>query len=270
MARFEPNQYEDHFSKLITLRQTGSVLEYQSKFERGLARVVALSQEKKVSCFVTRLKDSIRTDGQANQPTTLTMAIGLPKLFEGPDLAQRRGTTCERSLPTNAPRTNQDPNKRDIPTTTVTKITTKELTEIKKKGLCFHYNERYKLGHCKAKWEDEDGDVEMEIEDVNEETTPAISLHAMSRGQGPKTMRIWGALMGKSVVVLIDTRSTHNFISSRAAQQVNLHPNSYGKLEVMVAFGEKLSSFGKCSQVQLRLQKVPFIVDFFYFTSRRL
>ena len=31
----------------------------------------------------------------------------------------------------------------------------------------------------------------------------------------------------------------------------------------MVAFGEKLSSLGKCSQVQLRLQKVPFMVDFF-------
>ena len=45
MARFGPNQYEDHFSKLITLRQMGSVLEYQSKFERGLARVGALSQE---------------------------------------------------------------------------------------------------------------------------------------------------------------------------------------------------------------------------------
>ena len=83
-------------------------------------------------------------------------------------------------------------------------------------------------------------------------------------------MTIWGAFMGQSVVVLIDTGSTHNFISSRVAQQVNLHPNSYGKLEVMVASGEKLSSSRKCSQVQLRLQKVPFIVDLFYFTSRRL
>ena len=113
------------------------------------------------------------------------MAIGLAQLFEGRDLAQRRGTTWGRSLPTNAPRTNQDPNKRDIPTTTVKKMMTEELAERRKKGLCFHCNERYKPRHrCKklflieAKWEDEDGDVEMEIEDVNEETcnTPKYTL----------------------------------------------------------------------------------------------
>ena len=55
-------------------------------------------------------------------------------------------------------------------------------------------------------------------------------------------MRIWSALEGHLVVVLVDTGSTHNFISSRVAQHVNLHKNSYGKLEVMVVSGEKLSS----------------------------
>ena len=157
------------------------------------------------------------------------MAIGLAKLFEGRYLAQRRGTSWGRSLPTNGSRTNQDSNKRDIPTTTVKKMTTEELAEKRKKGLCFHYNKRYKPGHrcqklflIEAKWEDEDGDVEMEIEDVNEETAPAISLHVMSRRQGLKTMRIRGVLIGQSVVVLIDTGSTHNLISSRVPQQVNL------------------------------------------------
>ena len=184
VARFRSNKYEDHFNKLITLRQTVSVWEYQSKFERGLARVGALSPKRKVSCFVTNLNDSIRTNVQANQPTTLTMAIGLAKLFEGQDLAHIRGTTWGRPLLTNAL------NKLDIPATTVKKMTTKELAKRMKKGLCFHYNERYKIGHCcqnkfliEAKWEDKDGDVEMEIEDVVEEIVPAISLHAMSGGR---------------------------------------------------------------------------------------
>ena len=185
MARFRPNKYEDHFNKLITLKQMVSVLEYQSNFERGLARVGALSPVRNVSCSVTNLKDSIRTNVQANKPTTLTMAIGLAKLFEGRDLAHIRGTTWGRSLPTNAL------NKLDIPATIVKKMTMKELAKRMKKGLCFHYNERYKIGHCcqknlliEAKWEDKDGDVEMEIEDVVEEIVLSISLHAKLGGGG--------------------------------------------------------------------------------------
>ncbi|KAL5569831.1 hypothetical protein UlMin_026406 [Ulmus minor] len=53
ISRFGPNQFEDHFGELIKLRQTSSVVEYQSKFERLLAKVGSLAPEKKVSCFLT-------------------------------------------------------------------------------------------------------------------------------------------------------------------------------------------------------------------------
>ncbi|KAL5549713.1 hypothetical protein UlMin_004944 [Ulmus minor] len=58
-SRFGPNQFEDHFGELIKLRQAGSVVEYQGKFERLLAKSGFLTQEKKVSYFVASLKDSI-------------------------------------------------------------------------------------------------------------------------------------------------------------------------------------------------------------------
>ena len=88
VARFGPNQFEDQFSELIKLRQRGSMLEYQGKFERQLAMVGVLQQDRKVSCFLTGLKDSIRTDVQVHRPTTLAMAIGLAKLYEARELAQ--------------------------------------------------------------------------------------------------------------------------------------------------------------------------------------
>lgn len=87
----------------------------------------------------------------------------------------------------------EDPNKRVIPTATIKKMTMEELAERRKKRLCFHCNEMYDSRHrcqknflIEAKWEDDDEDVEMEIKDVNEETAPAISLHAMlgSKDQG--------------------------------------------------------------------------------------
>ncbi|KAJ0077699.1 hypothetical protein Patl1_35564 [Pistacia atlantica] len=203
------------------LRQPGSVIEYQCKFERWLAKAGALTQDRKVTCFIIGLRDSIRTDVQANRPTTLVMAIGLAKLFDARNQAQRR---------TNIPAVRSG-----------------------KSSTAKHW----------ASWEDKDGDVEMEIEGKEAEQSLEISLHAMAGSESPKTMRIWGGLMGQSVVALIDSGSTHNFISSQIAQRINLHPTSNSRLEVMVASGEKLSSPGKCSNVQLKLQKIPFFVDFF-------
>ncbi|KAI9194751.1 hypothetical protein LWI28_008909 [Acer negundo] len=91
-TRFGPNQFSDPFGELIQLRQTGTVVEYQTRFEKLLAKVGSLAPNKKVSCFVTRLKDSIRIDVQAKLPSTLTMAIGLARLFEARDMTHRRST----------------------------------------------------------------------------------------------------------------------------------------------------------------------------------
>lgn len=58
------------------------MVEYQGQFEKLLAKVGHLSQDRKVSYCLTGLRDSIRTDVQANRPTTLTMAIGLARFLK--------------------------------------------------------------------------------------------------------------------------------------------------------------------------------------------
>lgn len=69
--------------------------------------------------------------------------------------------------------------------------------------------------------------------------------------------------MDQQVLFLVDSGSTHNFVSSKATNWVHLQPNSSGKLEVLIASGEKLVNPSRCAQVQVRLQKVPFEIDFF-------
>ncbi|KAJ0042824.1 hypothetical protein Pint_17219 [Pistacia integerrima] len=66
-----------------------------------------------------------------------------------------------------------------------------------------------------ACWDEEDDDVIMEVEDEIVDAALATSLHAMARVQAPRTIR----------------------------------------LEVLVASGERLASPGKCTQVQMKLQK---------------
>lgn len=76
-------------------------------------------------------------------------------------------------------------------------MTTAKLSKRRKKGLCFHCNDKYnpghkyaKLFHIKACWEDhdEDGDIQMERDDAYENATPKISLHAVAGDQVPGTM----------------------------------------------------------------------------------
>ncbi|KAJ4964981.1 hypothetical protein NE237_016830 [Protea cynaroides] len=64
-------------------------------------------------------------------------------------------------------------------------------------------------------------------------------------------MRVKGGLQNKLDTVLIDSGSTHNFMSQTLANRV------------MVASGEKLISPGKCNQTQLILQGIPIFVDFY-------
>lgn len=124
----------------------------------------------------------IRTDVQAHHPTTLTMAIGLAKLYEARELAQRKMTTIQQRTFNQQPKVGiQNNNPPSAPT--VRKMTPAELSERRKRGLCFHCNNKYnpghkcaKLFHIKACWEDydEDGDIQMEIDGACENTTPKI------------------------------------------------------------------------------------------------
>lgn len=63
---------------------------------------------------------------------------------------------------------------------------------------------------------DEDCDIQMDIDYVCENATPRISQYAMARDQEPEIMRVWGSFKEKTVVILIDSGSTHDFINAEA------------------------------------------------------
>ncbi|KAL4191261.1 hypothetical protein AMTRI_Chr07g28960 [Amborella trichopoda] len=79
----------------------------------------------------------------------------------------------------------------------------------------------------------------MEIEDSTggqDEDVPEISLHVIAGTCAPETIRINGNLHHKAVIVLIDSG-------------MGLKPFSSGRLVVIVASGERLSSTSKCSHI---------------------
>ncbi|XP_021596642.1 uncharacterized protein LOC110603250 [Manihot esculenta] len=251
-ARYGPNQLIDYFGELSKLQQRGG----------------AIITSTTVGCFVSGLISSIRTDVQANRPKSLFEAIVLARLYEARNSVQVKGTSTT-SLPafqTSRP----SPIISQPAANPVKRLTWDELNERKKLGLCFKCNEKFGPGHrCKklfsiqAVLEESDDDMEMEIEEQDQTEVPAISLHAISGFEGPETMRLRGKLANQFGTILVDSGSTHNFVSEKFARKAGKEPTRSKKIIVLVASGEELMSSGKCAQTEILVQGVPIIVDLY-------
>jgi hypothetical protein len=231
-----------------------------------------LSLEHKLGCFISGLKDTIRIEVQASRPASLTAAVGLARLYEAKQHDQRRGPLSETRKNSNLP---------PMPSSTliraknpqIKKLTPEEMKDRREKGLCFNCDEKYLPGHRCAKlfWlelqnEEEGphmGRSNLDNPEIFEEEEPAISLHAITGIQGPRTMRLRGVVSCCRIVLLVDSGSTHNFISSTTARKLGITPACTGKMEVLVANGEKLSSGGVCRGVTICLGEYQFTVDFY-------
>ena len=124
-----------------------------------------------------------------------------------------------------------------------------ELKERRDKGLCFNCDKKFAPGHwCKKLffiegcWLEEDsGDGIGDIEEKEDKDELEISLHAMAGSPAPQTMQIHGVINQQSLVVLIDSGSTHNFIEERLAEKLGLTCNRKERFNVKVACGERIS-----------------------------
>jgi hypothetical protein len=88
--------------------------------------------------------------------------------------------------------------------------------------------------------EDEDGDGI--AQDASEEDTPEISLPAITGKDPTVTMKTYGRIGLSKFLVLIDSGSTHNFMSLSLARMLKLQPAEEGGMDVTIASGEKSHS----------------------------
>lgn len=138
------------------------------------------------------------------------------------------------------------------------------MAERRAKGLCYNCDGSYSAGHrCKRFFclmvEDSDGMDEFSAESE-------ISLRAIT---GPKTtqtmqLKIWVA--GKLILGLVDSGSTHYFISEEAALRLRLPISHRSSLQVAVENSEKKFSPGICIAFPLRNQDQIFYLDLYVIT----
>jgi hypothetical protein len=156
--------------------------------------------------------------------------------------------------------------------TAVRRLTPIEMQDRRTRDLCFNCDKKFVPGHCYKKlfliegvYSEENG---WENEGIMEQKgalddEPVISLHAIIGSPTPSTMRVKGRLNNNGITSLMDSGSTHNFLSTRWAEKVGLKPNHTRRLQVIVANGERLECRGLYKGLLLWMQGEPFVVDFF-------
>ncbi|KAL4348459.1 hypothetical protein GQ457_17G002920 [Hibiscus cannabinus] len=280
--RFCDKTCEDIIEEFNKLVQKTSVENYQEKFEElkpyMLLQNASLDEGYFVSSFVSGLKEELKHKVKVHRPGTLSEAYRQAKLYElALEFETKKQKYNIRNF--NSPVQNMQARNYNVPPpqkpATNTPNTKQSLVEYRRThNLCFKCGEKFVPGHqCKMKQLNsmEEEEIQGELEELVDETeekegnqadgTLEISINALIGSVGCNTLRIQGTIKGRPLNILVDSGSTHSFITSRWAKEglelVQTHP-----LAITVANGEKLYSSAKSNFLSWKMQGHQFEHDF--------
>uniref|UniRef100_A0A2N9GXV5 Ty3 transposon capsid-like protein domain-containing protein n=1 Tax=Fagus sylvatica TaxID=28930 RepID=A0A2N9GXV5_FAGSY len=278
--RFGPASYDDPMELLTKLKQTHNIAAYKSQFESTSNRVRDLSDMHKLSCFMSGMKDEIRLAVKMQGPRNLGEAYALAKIQEEylatvkrstrPTYEPSRGSWVQSQAQQGAARVeNKSGDSKEYsarPSMQVQRLTPMQMSERRKKGLCYNCDERWSSDHrCKNRklyLMEEVDDEEAELVEVEEEEVEAelgdenaeITLCALLGSTSPSTMRVIAIVNGQTTVVLLDTGSTHNFMDGTLAKTLKLPIDGESSFGVRVANGQVIRTLGECKEVKFKMQ----------------
>jgi hypothetical protein len=82
----------------------------------------------------------------------------------------------------------------------------------------------------------------LEIQDVLAAEMGQLSLNALSGTDSGDAMRIRALVHNKTMLILVDSESSHSFVNASFMQQIGVHPSNAKPLQVKVANGGILMS----------------------------
>ncbi|XP_031502673.1 uncharacterized protein LOC116265858 [Nymphaea colorata] len=286
-ARFGPSAYVDYNQELSKIRQTGSIEDYQERFEEFSNMVREWPIEALIGTFVGGLKEEIRIEVQGMRPLNLHDCFAITRMVEEKQQryqSLRRGAAGVR--PHEAATTNSEiqpdwtnltkPPNRPI----IRRLTPEQIREKQRQNICFHCDQPWTPGHACRRFhmyqveeEGEDAPTETIGEQRQDEgefaQSPEISLHALSGHEVPQLMRVEGRLHGRKVSVLVDTGSTHNFICEKSARALGCEIDQQAAFDVVVGDGSTLKCKGRCTDEKLEIQGHGFSVQLYTLAMAR-
>lgn len=300
-AKFGRDQYQQHLEALERLRQTDSVLEYHKKFEELMHHILVHNHAYDDLFFVTKfvagLKHEIKMAIRLHKPRTVDAALSL-SLSQEELLAEIQTTPAAVRHKLDPQRKfkpsyqykgimGAGPDKSDLSEDS-SKLQAKydALRALRRaRGECFKCGEKFSPGHkCPTQiqlhileelievLQLQSNDHESDEEDKEEQASPATTTEQtdliMNISEGaskgvpqPKTIRYQALVNGKEVLILVDSGSSSNFISTEAVERLGLTPQLTTRAQVMVADGNRMLSDKLVAQVPWLCQNHTFMTD---------
>ncbi|XP_066341688.1 uncharacterized protein [Miscanthus floridulus] len=276
--RYGPPLCSNPLGELAACKRTGTVAEYQDRFQALLPRVGRLDEEQRVQLFTAGLQPLLSFDVEVHNLQSLAGAMSLACKLELREqyTAPPPHVAPQALLPAPAPRlalpaplvnTSTAPATVTVEGRPVKHLTQAEQEERRLLGLCYNCDQKFGWWHnrvCKRLFLME-GVVE-DDEDIEEgatEMSPHFSLHAIAGVHFSDTMQIQVALGNTSLIALLDSGSTHNFISKAAAQRRGLPLQHRPHLTATVSNCECVSCLSVIHQATLTISGDTFTVDLF-------
>ena len=255
--------------------------EYQQRFIAILWRADRLQPKMQVQLFTPGLREPIRTDVELQNPASLQMAMALARAYE-----KHAHATNPLHFPPDLPTIIVLAPKPQVPHLTTSPasaivgsatapirppstggqrkvmrrrfLSPADMAKRWEQGLCFNCEEKFTPSHqCKRLFlllSPSDGGDDDEL--VLEDDTPGIFTGIQPRGS--QTMQLQVQVGNTSLLTLLDSGSTHNFITPKAAKRAGIAITPRHGLRVVVANGDRVASSGSCPGIPVKINDYGF------------
>lgn len=271
---FGADDYCSALNDLIALKQTGTVEEYTTQFQALQFGITMHSCHYDdlffTSHYVSGLKDEIRAVVEPQVPTTVNRAAIIARIQQ--KVVDRSKLKFQRNAP--GPKHNAPPRADARPNQSPgTLWRDRQLRDYKKaNGLCYSCGEKYEPGHnelCAKRAKphanalivnDQDRELsddvlnQLAIEDALPEQFCQLSLNAISVADNSNCIKLKTRVNNKVMLILVDSGSSHSFVSSSFVQMAGLSTTAIPPRQVKLANGETIVTDKMVSNLQLYCQ----------------
>jgi hypothetical protein len=299
-TRFGRDQHNLLIRQFYHIYQQASVAEYIEEFDilmhQLLAHETQLTSSMITARFVDGLTDEIKSVVVIQRPSDLDTVCSLALLQE--DILTTSGRKDGRKMEFKG-FMKPHPRSSAVPTTQVAytpredrrrqsgssvKPDDSRLAALKAyrraKGLCFKCGERWGHNHTcstsvplhlveemwalanSAEEDDSNEETDDQIDKTTEETMLAISIAAVSGGEGNRAIRLWTSIHCQQVLILVDSGSSDSFMGSHLMGAMSDIQKLKQPMQVRVADGRCMWSKYLVSNCQRLCGGINFCTDF--------